>query len=79
MYGAFWCPHCLKQKELFGNSFSKVAYIECSLPDKSGQTQICRDAKIESYPTWEFSDGSRLVGEQTLENLATKTGCAVDG
>ena len=75
MYGAFWCPHCAKQKESFSDSFSKINYIECSLPDKSDQTQICKDAKIESYPTWEFGDGSRLVGEQSLETLAAKAGC----
>jgi glutaredoxin len=77
MYGAFWCPHCLRQKELFGNSFDKINYVECSLPDKSDQTQVCKDAKIESYPTWEFADGSRATGERTLEELGNKAGCAV--
>ena len=23
MWGAWWCPHCENQKELFGNSFAK--------------------------------------------------------
>jgi hypothetical protein len=37
--------------------------------------QICKDKKIESYPTWEFADGSRLNGEITLQQLADKTSC----
>jgi glutaredoxin len=77
MYGAFWCPHCVRQKEAFGSSFDLINYVECSLPDKSGQTQVCIDAKVESYPTWEFADGSRLTGEQPLDRLGQKAGCEV--
>ncbi len=77
-YGAFWCQHCANQKELFGKSFSNIAYVECSTPDAKGQTQVCKDAKIEGYPTWEFADGSRVSGEQTLQSLADKTGCDVN-
>ncbi|MBI3034652.1 hypothetical protein HYY72_05840 [Candidatus Woesearchaeota archaeon] len=75
MYGAYWCPHCASQKEMFGSSFDKISYVECSLPNRGGQTEICKEKNIESYPTWEFADGSRLVGEQTTEKLAEKTGC----
>ncbi len=75
-YGAFWCPHCKAQKELFGDSVKLLNYVECSLPDASGQTQNCKDKKIEGYPTWEFKDGSRL-NQSTLEELATKTSCVL--
>lgn len=74
-YGAFWCPHCQAQKALFGSSADLLPYIECSNPDGQSQNQICTTAKVESYPTWEFRDGSRLVGEQTLVALAQKTSC----
>ncbi|MFA4845305.1 MAG: hypothetical protein WC654_01975 [Patescibacteria group bacterium] len=74
MYGAWWCPHCENQKDLFGNSFSAVTYIECSNANKS-MNQICKDAGIEGYPTWEFADASRLGGEQSLATLAEKSGC----
>ena len=74
-YGAFWCPHCRDQKKLFGNSAKLLPYVECSTPDASGQTQICIDAKIESYPTWEFADGTRQSGDMTPEELASKTQC----
>ncbi len=73
-YGAFWCPHCRDQKKLFENS-TKIPYVECSTPDGNGQNLICKDAGIESYPTWIFSDGTKLNGEVSLEVLSQKTGC----
>lgn len=76
-YGAFWCPHCQNQKKLFGKSQSKLPYVECSTPNGKGQTQVCSDKKVEGYPTWEFTDGSRESGELTLERLAEKTGCSL--
>ena len=72
-YGAFWCPHCANQKQDFGSAFKNVNYVECSLPDRSGQTEICNQKNITGYPTWEFADGSRLSGEQSLATLAQKT------
>lgn len=74
-YGTFWCPHCQKQKELFDKSAKRLPYVECSTPDGRGQTVACKDKNIESYPTWEFKDGSRLNGEISLKQLAEKTGC----
>ena len=53
-YGAFWCPHCKAEKALFGSSVHLLPYVECSTPAANDQTQICKDKKIESYPTWEF-------------------------
>lgn len=73
-YGAFWCPNCQRQNELFGKSKKFVNYIECSTPDKR-QKEECQDAGIEGYPTWEFADGSRVTGTQSLESLAEKTSC----
>ncbi len=74
-YGAFWCPHCANQKSLFGNSISKINYIECSLPDRSGQTQICIDEDIQTYPTWGFADGSRVEKVHSLQQLSELSGC----
>ena len=75
-FGASWCPHCQAQKALFGKSAAKLPYIECSTLDQTGQTQMCIDQGIKSYPTWEFADGSRQVGELSFEQLASSTGCA---
>lgn len=77
-YGAFWCPHCANQKKLFGNSAKKLPYVECAIPgNQSAIAPACAEAKVEGYPTWTFADGTRLTGEQTLQDLAEKTGCAL--
>lgn len=78
MYGAYWCPHCNNQKELFGNSFKYVTYVECAIEGSSDQTIACKNAKVDTYPTWEFKDGSRLSGELPLSTLASKSGCALN-
>jgi|TARA_Y100000310_G_C20604520_1_gene774806 glutaredoxin len=72
-YGAEWCGHCNTQKELLGNY--KPVYIECSLPDRSGQTPLCKSAGIQSYPTWKFADGTTQTGVMSLQELSQKTGC----
>ena len=73
-YGAFWCPHCADQKKLFGKSIKYVDYIECSTPDRSGQTPLCIQEKIEGYPTWEFN-GTKASGVFSLQELGSKSGC----
>ena len=75
-YGAFWCPHCQAQKARFGKSQKYLPYIECSTPDGRGQLQVCIDAGIKTYPTWQFGTTSdRVMGEVELVDLASKTQC----
>jgi thiol-disulfide isomerase/thioredoxin len=74
-YGAFWCPHCMDQKKAFGAASKLLPYVECSTPDSQGQTQVCIDAKVESYPTWEFADGTRKSAVLTPSQLAELSGC----
>lgn len=76
-YGAFWCPHCAEQKKIFGPSAKLLPYRECSTPSGAGQLQECKDAKIESYPTWVFPDGSRASATLSPEALAEKSGCSL--
>jgi parvulin-like peptidyl-prolyl isomerase len=75
MYGAYWCPHCENNKKFFGDSFKYVDYVECAV---EGQPQIqtaqCTDAGISGYPTW-IVNGDKYPGEQTLEKLASLSGC----
>ena len=80
MYGAWWCPHCKAQREEFGKSFEFIDYVECAEPGRKtgGQTKECDDAGIKGYPTWVFSDGSRLEGEQSINKLAEKSGCEIN-
>lgn len=77
-YGAFWCPHCQRQKARFGASAHLLPYIECSTPDGQSQTQVCNDKGIQTYPTWYFANATTsVVGEQELTDLARETGCVL--
>lgn len=54
-FGAFWCPHCQNQKQLFGRSAAPLLpYVECSTKNGQEQLPICIENNIESYPTWTF-------------------------
>ena len=76
-YGAFWCPHCKVQKDMFGSSVKLLPYVECSTPDGKSQIPLCTAKGIQSYPTWVFANGDRLSGEVSMKDLSTRTGCAL--
>jgi hypothetical protein len=71
------CPACLSQKRSFGAAASRLSLVECYVPENSYVTAECQDKDINAFPTWEFADGSRLVGVQTLDTLVAKTGCTL--
>jgi hypothetical protein len=75
MYGAYWCPHCADQKELFGSSFQFAPYIECGIKGSRTEAQVCTDAGVKRFPTWVFANGARVEGEHSLEFLGQETGC----
>src|SRR5204862_7827309 len=76
MYGAWWCPHCAEQKEMFGYAFHYVAYTECGIEgQRHGMNEQCTKAGIQHFPTWQFPDGHREEGTMPLPDLAAKTGC----
>src|SRR6266478_4861469 len=77
MYGAYWCPHCAEQKEMFESSFQYVPYVECGVPGSREEAPLCKDAGIKHFPTWQFADGERREGTQPLPALGTKTGCSL--
>lgn len=70
MYGAYWCPHCKKQKQLFGKSFEYINYVECTI-----ETKKCEEEEIKGYPTWIFEDGTRISGQMSFEQLSNKSSC----
>jgi glutaredoxin len=74
-YGASWCPHCRAQRATLGDAMSHVRYVECSVDGQRARAPACKEADVDSYPTWVFTDGSRAHGEQSLARLAAKTGC----
>ena len=71
-YGAFWCQHCFRQKVLFGQEAGdRLPYVECA-KDEAG-ARVCEAAGVSAYPTWVMGQ-ERLVGVQTLRELATWSG-----
>jgi glutaredoxin len=71
MYGAYWCPHCARQKELFGReAFQYITYVECSPKGFGAQPTLCLKQDVDGYPTWIFGDKKVLGGERNLEELA---------
>lgn len=75
MFGAWWCPHCHDQKQLFGREAAQVIpYVECSEDGQNPQVQLCQStAGVQGFPTWEVN-GEYLVGAQSLETLADASG-----
>jgi thioredoxin-related protein len=83
LYSSYICSVCEKQEKLFGASLQHVDKIECHPNGPNPQTQLCIIKNIEKTPTWiiEKGDGSeiqRLVGYQSLENLASVSGCRLE-
>ena len=73
-YIAWWCPHCHEQKQLFGKeAYSYINHIECDPQGKDGQPDLCKAAKIQSFPTWEIN-GKQYSGVQSLKDLAQISG-----
>ena len=71
-YGAWWCPACFKQKNLFGQQAgNQLPYVECEKTDE--QRQRCERASVAAYPTWVMGD-KRLEGVQSLEQLGQWSG-----
>lgn len=74
MYGAYWCPHCTRQQEVFGQqAFALINYTECDPKGKNAKPQQCKAEKIQAYPTWKIN-GKTYLGVHSLEELANLSG-----
>lgn len=74
MYGAYWCPHCTHQREVFGQqAFALINYIECDPDGENAKPQQCQAEKIRAYPTWEIN-GKTYLGVHSLAELAGLSG-----
>ncbi|PNH08009.1 hypothetical protein TSOC_005456 [Tetrabaena socialis] len=72
MYGAFWCSHCLEQKEVFGAAaMADFPYVEC-FPNgwKQGEkpAALCEAANVRAFPTWVIG-GKTIEGELSLSEV----------
>jgi hypothetical protein len=74
VYGAYWCPHCYEQEQLFGKqAWQSIDRIECAADAKiNPQPAVCDRAGIKGYPTWSF-DGKLDAGVKKLSELSKLT------
>ena len=68
MAGLETCPHCLEQKEKFGEAFQYVDYYDCK-----NDMDWCSEHNIRKVPAWIFSDGTVYEGVRTLAELKEMT------
>jgi hypothetical protein len=77
MYGLYWCPHCIEQKEKFGAAFRYVPYVECANKGSSELAPECKIAGVKLFPSWQFGMDPPKEGVLSLEALSDKTGCSL--
>lgn len=65
MYGASFCKYSSAQKGMFGNSFKFVDYRDFG-----------ENSDVRVTPTW-FIDGNKYENVQSLDRLASVTGCVI--
>ena len=71
-YGAWWCPACFKQKNLFGQEAgNQLPYVECEKEPR--QRERCQALGVQAYPTWVLGN-ERREGVLSLEELSRWSG-----
>ena len=72
-YGAYWCPRCQAQKELFEASVHRVPYQECTPNGRNGPRAIaCINNRIDAFPTWIIGE-DRFTGVLEIKELAARS------
>jgi len=52
VYSAFWCEPCQTQKQLLGDGWEYVNYVECGMQGENDTfNQECVQAGVENIPT----------------------------
>src|SRR5438128_12185038 len=69
MYGAYWCPHCADQKEIFGRSFRYISYVECGVPGSRDEVKLCVDVGVDHFLTCQSGAEERGMGTHLLPAL----------
>jgi hypothetical protein len=75
LYGAYWCPHCHEQLQLFGKeaATTRLNKVECAADGENAQVDRCKKAGIQGYPTWKIR-GKLYPGVKAPERLAKLSG-----
>lgn len=80
-YGAFWCPHCQRQKEMFGKEAwdimrSNNLYVECDARGADGGkagAAVCLAKGIDGFPSWR-ARGTAAGNNKSKSKLANMSG-----
>lgn len=64
------CDFCKRQKEIFGNYFDKIKYVECGENGKWNDS--CIRKKIDSVPMWIFPNKIASAKREFISCLACK-------
>ncbi|MFP4297590.1 MAG: hypothetical protein ACLFT0_07005 [Spirulinaceae cyanobacterium] len=74
VYGTYWCGACKYQRDLFGQAaVTQIQEIECDPRGKNAQPNLCRQAGVRAYPTWQIN-GQNYQGARSLAELAQLSG-----
>jgi hypothetical protein len=73
MYGSDRCEVCLNQKQILGEDFQDIKYVNC---DSYGD--ICEARSIRSYPVWSVNDETYYKGIKSIPELVELSGCALN-
>lgn len=65
IYSTNECEWCIKQREVFGDVFGYLNYVNCDEDETA-----CVDAGIEKIPCWVSPNGTHYTGYQTLSRLS---------
>ncbi|QDV88297.1 Putative peptidyl-prolyl cis-trans isomerase [Stieleria magnilauensis] len=76
LYGAAWCPTCTQQAELFEDGAKELPFVEVTRPDRS-ISPLAIEKNITVFPTWEFPDGSRVIGIRSLDEISSRSGVPI--
>ncbi len=71
-YGAFWCPVCQQQREVFASAADDLPYVECHPAGRNGPVAIeCVNANLPGFPTWVIRgrQHNRLMQPEELARL----------
>ena len=72
MYGSEYCGHCKTQKQMFGESFQHINYIECSIDENKDKC-----SGLRGVPAWEIPGQDIKYGTTELEKLSELSECTL--
>jgi hypothetical protein len=73
MYGSDRCDVCLNQKQILGEDFQDINYVNCD-----SYSDICESRSIRSYPVWSVNNENYYKGIKSIPELAELSGCALN-